>query len=160
MISRLSYCHSPSPELHKPQFVGFPGSSVVKKMPANAGNPISIPGLGRSSGEGSGKPLPYSCLENSMDQRSLVAYSPCGHKESNMTKQLNSNNKLVRWESEFLSMEPMNGIHEYANTQSSKRIGFIKEEESTKLSTQTLRGGNLQQFLCPSLNHIISNQLI
>ena len=38
-------------------------------------------------------------------------------------------------------MEPKNGIHEYANTQSSKRIGFIKEEESTKLSTQTLRGG-------------------
>ena len=57
-----------------------------------------------------------------------------------MTKQLNNNNKLVRWESEFLSMEPKNGIHEYANTQSSKQIGSIKEEESTKLSTQTQRG--------------------
>ena len=38
-----------------------PGGSVVKNMPANTGNSSSIPGLGRSSGEGHGSPLQYSC---------------------------------------------------------------------------------------------------
>ena len=46
---------------------GFPGGSVVKNPPANAGNAGdmgSIPGLGRSPGEGNSYPLQYSCLEN------------------------------------------------------------------------------------------------
>ena len=47
----------------------------------------------------------------------------------------------MRGESEFLPMELKNGIQEHANTHRSKQIEFIKEEESTKLSTQTLRGG-------------------
>ena len=44
----------------------FPGGSVVKNLPANAGDAKdrSIPGLGRSSGGGNGNPLQYSCLEN------------------------------------------------------------------------------------------------
>ena len=46
----------------------FRGGSVVKNLPANAGNAGSIPGLGRSPGEGNGKPLQYPCLENSMDR--------------------------------------------------------------------------------------------
>ena len=41
--------------------------SVVKNLPASAGDPGSIPGLGRSPGEGNGYPLQYSYLENSMD---------------------------------------------------------------------------------------------
>ena len=45
----------------------FPGSSSVKEPAYSAGDPGSIPGLGRSSGEGNGKPLHYSCLENPMD---------------------------------------------------------------------------------------------
>ena len=48
--------------------LGFPGSSVVKNLPANAGDADSIPGSGRSSGEGNGNPLWYSCLENPMDR--------------------------------------------------------------------------------------------
>ena len=40
---------------------------VVKNLLANAGDPGSIPGWGRSPGEGNGNPLQYSCLENSMD---------------------------------------------------------------------------------------------
>ena len=44
----------------------------------------SIPGLGRSPGEGNGNPLQYSCLEKSHGQRSLVGYSPWGRKESDM----------------------------------------------------------------------------
>ena len=54
----------------------------------NAGDLGSIPGLGRSPGEGNGNPLQYSCLENPMDGRSLVGYSPWDHKESDTTKQL------------------------------------------------------------------------
>ena len=48
----------------------------------------SIPGLGRSPGEGNGNPLQYSCLENPQGQRSLADYNPWGHKESDMTEQL------------------------------------------------------------------------
>ena len=60
---------------------------VVKNMPANAGD-ISdmglIPGPGRSSGEGNGNPLQYSCLENPMDRG---AWWPTVHRvtESNTT---------------------------------------------------------------------------
>ena len=47
---------------------GFPGGSEVKASASNAGGPGSIPGLGRSPGEGNGNPLQYSCLENPMDR--------------------------------------------------------------------------------------------
>ena len=45
----------------------FPGGSEVKASACNAGDPGLIPGSGRSPGEGNGKPLQYSCLENPMD---------------------------------------------------------------------------------------------
>ena len=48
-------------------YQGFPGSSEVKASACNVGDPGSIPGLGRSPGEGNGNPLQYSCLENPMD---------------------------------------------------------------------------------------------
>ena len=47
----------------------FPGGSAGKESICNAGDPVSIPGLGRSPGEGNGYPLQYSYLENSMDRR-------------------------------------------------------------------------------------------
>ena len=47
---------------------GFPGGSEDKASACNAGDPGSIPGLGRSPGEGNGNPLQYSCLENPMDR--------------------------------------------------------------------------------------------
>ena len=49
------------------RFLGFPGGSAGKVSAYNVGDPGSIPGLGRSSGEGNGNPLQYSCLENPMD---------------------------------------------------------------------------------------------
>ena len=52
---------------------GFPGSSVVKESACSAGDLASIPGVGISSGEGSGYPLQHSCLENSMDRRAWQA---------------------------------------------------------------------------------------
>ena len=48
--------------------MGFPGGSVVKNPPANAGNMGLFPALGRAPGEGNGNPLQYSCLDNSMDR--------------------------------------------------------------------------------------------
>ena len=48
--------------------MSFPGGSVVKNLPANAGDMGSIPGSGRSPGEGNGNTFQYSCLENPMDR--------------------------------------------------------------------------------------------
>ena len=45
----------------------IPGGSEVKASASNAGDPGSIPGSGRSPGEGNGNPLQYSSLENPMD---------------------------------------------------------------------------------------------
>ena len=47
---------------------GFPGGSVIKNLPANAGGMGSIPGLGRSPGEGNWKPAQYCCPGNSVDR--------------------------------------------------------------------------------------------
>ena len=48
--------------------MGFLGDSVVKNLPIKAGDLGSIPGLGRSPGEGNGYPFQYSCLKNYMDR--------------------------------------------------------------------------------------------
>ena len=47
--------------------MGFPGGSLLKNPPANAGNASSTPESGRSPTEGNGNPLQYSCLGNSLD---------------------------------------------------------------------------------------------
>ena len=63
----------------------------MKNSPANAGDTRDaglIPGLGRSPGGGHGNPLQYSCLGKSHGQKSLVGYSPWGHKESDTTERL------------------------------------------------------------------------
>ena len=67
---------------------GFIGSSTDKESASNAGDPGSIPGSGRSPGEGNGNLLQYSCLKNPTGQRSLnlAGYSPWGHKESDTTE--------------------------------------------------------------------------
>ena len=70
---------------------GFPGCSVVKNLPANAEDAGSIPGSGRSPGEGNGNPLQYSCLGNTMD---MVPWwvTVCGvAKKLDMTDRLNNN---------------------------------------------------------------------
>ena len=63
----------------------FPGGSGVMNLPASAGEPSLIPGLGRAPGEGNDNPLRYSCLGNPTD-----CSSPWGCKESDTTEQLNS----------------------------------------------------------------------
>ena len=66
----------------------FPGGSDGRASACNARDPGSIPGLGRSPGGGNGNPLQYSCLENFQGLRSLVGYSPWGHKGLDTTEQL------------------------------------------------------------------------
>ena len=68
--------------LPTPVFLGFACGSAGKESTCNVGDLGSIPGLGRSPGEGKGYPLQYSGLKNSMD------YSSWGHKESDRTEQL------------------------------------------------------------------------
>ena len=53
--------------------LGCPGGLGSKESACNAGDPGSIPGLGKSPGEGNGNPLQYSCLENPMDRRAWQA---------------------------------------------------------------------------------------
>ena len=65
-------------------FLGSDG----KELAYNVGDLGSIPGMGRSPGGGHGNPLQYSCLENPHGQRSLVGYGPWGHKESDLTEWL------------------------------------------------------------------------
>ena len=76
-------------------WMGFPGGSAVKNLSANAGDASdsgSIPGLGRSPGEGNGNPLQHSCLGNPIDRG---AWWATVHKESGTTERLNSNSKNV-----------------------------------------------------------------
>ena len=67
-----------------PLYWSFPDSSVGKESACNAGDPGSIPGLGRSCGEGNGYSLQYSGLENSMGS----LYSSWGHQEADTTERL------------------------------------------------------------------------
>ena len=63
-----AYCYDTLNLVHSP------GSSVGKESTCNAGDPGSIPGLGRSPGEGNGYPLQYSYMENPHGRRSLMGY--------------------------------------------------------------------------------------
>ena len=66
-----------------------PHGTVVKNLPANSGDTGdlgSIPGSGRSPGVGNDNPLQYFLPGKSRGQRSLVGYSPWGHKESDTTE--------------------------------------------------------------------------
>ena len=65
--------------------MGFPGDSVVKNPPANAGDMSSLPGLGRSPGEGNGSPFQYFCLENPVDWEVWQATVPGVAKEPDTT---------------------------------------------------------------------------
>ena len=67
---------------------GFPGGSVAKNPPADAGDVDLIPGLGRSPKEENGNPLQYSCLGNLMDRKVWQATIHGVTKDSDTTWQL------------------------------------------------------------------------
>ena len=84
---------------------------VVKNLFANAGNlrdKGSIPGSGSSPQGGNGNPLQYSCLENPQGQRSLMGYSPWGHKELEMTEA-----------TQHTAHTPLNGLPQWLSTKES-----------------------------------------
>ena len=64
---------------------GIPGGSDGKESTCSAGDPGSIPGLGRSAEEGNGYPLQYSCLENPVDRGAWWA-TVHGVAQSDMTE--------------------------------------------------------------------------
>ena len=76
------------PSLEALHFNNSPGGSAGKESAFNAGDLGSIPGLGRSPGEGKGYPLQCSCLQNSMDRGAWWATSPWACKELDAAEQL------------------------------------------------------------------------
>ena len=92
-VSSRSFCHPTVVD-----FLVFPSYTIISsslvaqrvKCLPTMGETGFNPGLGRSSGEGNGNPLQYSCLEIPMDRGAWWAYSPWGHKESEMAEQLHS----------------------------------------------------------------------
>ena len=69
------------------RYLDFPGGSEGKETTHNAGDSGSIPGSGKSPGEGTGNPLQFLPGEF-LGQRSLAGHSPLDHKESDMTELL------------------------------------------------------------------------
>ena len=74
--------------------MGFAGGSEVKASACNAGDPGSIPGSGRSPGEGNGNPLQYFCLGNPMD---AGAWWPTVHRVAKSRTQLSDFTFLFTW---------------------------------------------------------------
>ena len=75
--------------------LGIVGGIVVKNPPTNAGDTVdagSIPGWGKSPGEGHGNPLWYSCLENSMDRGAWWGLKEGAHGVSKSQTQLSNLN--------------------------------------------------------------------
>ena len=90
--------------------MGFPGDSVVKNLPANAGDTgevSSVPGSGRSPRGGNGNPLQYSCLGNPVDRGAWWA-TVHGVTESVMTERLTLS--LRNWEHEYFAGEVPGGL--------------------------------------------------
>ena len=109
--------------LPTPAFLGFPCGSVGKESTCNVGDLGSIPGLGRSPGEGKGYPLQYSGLENSV----------CGVAELDRTEQLSLSLPfpvatlsscwvLWAWQSE-ICLRPLNSAHKLLQEASSLPSG-------------------------------------
>ena len=74
-----------NPNSNKINVWGFPGGSVVKNLPANAGDSGSIPVPGKPPEEGNGNPLQYSYLENTTDRGAWWATVHGATKELDMT---------------------------------------------------------------------------
>ena len=69
---------------------GFPGVSDDREFACSTGDLGSIPGLGRSPGEGNGNPLRYFCLKNPLDRGAWQATVHNVHKESDTTEEQNA----------------------------------------------------------------------
>ena len=81
--------------LYSKEVLAFPSGSNTKESACNVGDLDTVPGLGRSPGEGNGYPLQYSCLENSVDRGASRA-TVHGVTESNMTERLTLSQQLPK----------------------------------------------------------------
>ena len=121
------------------------GGSVVKNLPASAGDTGSVPGLGRSPGEGNGDPLQYSCLENPMDGETWQATV---HGVTKSPTQLSDG--ILVWE--ILRTEEPGGLQ----STGSQRVGhdLVSKHQKTipqdKWTTLFLEMERSKQFLCVS----------
>ena len=86
LMGRILLPLTPTLKLLYPE--GVPGGSELKASAWNAGDLGSIPGSGRSPGEGKWQPTPVLLPGESHGGRSLVGYSSWGHKESDTTERL------------------------------------------------------------------------
>ena len=77
--------------------MGFPEGSAVRNLPASAGDACSIPGSGRSPGEGNGNPLQYSCLGNPKDRGawSATVHGVAKIRHNFATKQYHENDRSL-----------------------------------------------------------------
>ena len=134
LLLALCFLHSWSSTLHPASISfsplnglseeGFPSASDGKESTFNSGDSGSIPGSGRSPGEGNGYPLQYSCLKKSMDRGAWWA-AVHGFAKSGMTEWLTLSlswemwlSPLYRckhWVSERLNTSPRSCSHEAAN---------------------------------------------
>ena len=79
--------------------MGFPGGSVVKNLPANAGDTGLISGLERSPGGGNGNPLQYSCLGKSHGQKELGGLQFMGlRKRHDLTTKQQQEAKIISFQ--------------------------------------------------------------
>ena len=79
-------------------YTGFPGDSVIKNLPSNVGDTLEkeeIHGSGRSSGEGNGNPLQYSCLGNPMDREAWQTTVHGVTKVSDTPEEMNNSSKCI-----------------------------------------------------------------
>ena len=126
--------------------IGLPGGSVVKNLPANAGDTRNIdliPGSGKSPGEENGGPLQYSCLGNPMDRRPWratvhgVAGSQARLSTWHFNSQLKRESVLQSWELGLLQGHESTGwLAEARSTEQQLSMFFLKRWTILKLFTK------------------------
>ena len=85
--------------------VGFPGGLMVKNPLADAGDTGSVPGLGRSPGEGDGNPLQCSCLGNPMDRGAWQATYGCKKVRHDLATKLQQLEQIKLRQRDTLSLQ-------------------------------------------------------
>ena len=140
----------------EPSIQGFPGDSVVKNPPANAGDVSLIPWLPRSPGEGNDNPLQYSCLGNSMDRGAWWATVPGVPKESDMTEWLNNNNNCEKMlKSSFLVVYTTTGYRSWALRTQIVAPWNLGSDLASLISSVVLDGDFSVPQLLPLCNRLI-----
>ena len=128
---------------------GFPHSSVSKESACNAGDLGSIPGSGRSPGEGNGNPFHYSCLENPMDRRAWQAtvhgVTTVGH--DLVTEQIQTDRKKSETTS-ICKWYPLCRISQRSQEKLLKIINRFSEVAEDKINIHT----NRLCFYIPAMN--------